>query len=212
MPAPQPKRTIVNWIVDRNPFSLPKPPEWFLRQLALFDDQLVIIPSRYEYVYRLMRRRKLTAIVPNQKLAPDLDTSNSDFALAAEYKLVPVQTILPTAQWGETIFSWLRDRDIWTHGGATAAADALDAQDQAKRDQQQAKMLDELDQLSSSTYFAYKRRTGQTTFVNDPTRRTPLPLRQRPGSGTGGSSANGAKRGSGSPASANSSRIVIAAA
>lgn len=209
MPAAVTPVAVRNWIRDRNPFGLSKPPEWFLRQLALFDDQLVIVPSRMEYVYRLARRRTLTALVPNQRLQPDLDTSNADFALMATYKLVPVTTILPTATWGESIFRWLRERDIWAHGGAAKAADLLDAQDKARRDQQQAKMLDELDQLHSSTYFAYKRRIGETVFVNES--RTPAPPARRPGFPPRIPLGAGAKRGSGSPAPVNPSRIIEAA-
>lgn len=107
---------MVNYIVDENKFKLAGPPTWWLRKLWDFDSSLVVVPSRQDCVYRLAQKRKLNlpAHIVNDALF-----NQSDTQMLASYSLVPVTTIIATANWSNPyMFVELSNRAPWRQGGA----------------------------------------------------------------------------------------------
>src|SRR5436309_869844 len=116
-----------NYIPDVNKFKLAGPPEWWLRKLWDFDSSLVVVPSRQDCVYRLAQRRKLK--LPDD-VVNDVLFKESDTRMLASYGLIPVTSILATANWSNPmLFQELSNRAPWRLGGGEKVADMLDAQD-----------------------------------------------------------------------------------
>lgn len=105
-----------NYIVDVNRFKLAGPPTWWLKKLWDFDPSLVVVPSRQDCIYRLAQRRPLK--LP-EHITNDALFNQSDTKMLASYNLVPVTTILSTANWSNPLmFEELRQRAPWRMGGA----------------------------------------------------------------------------------------------
>lgn len=105
-----------NFIWGENPFKLSGPPDHFLRSLSEFDRSLVVIPSKQGFYYRLAQRRPptLSAKIVNEALFKESDTK-----MLASHGLIPVTTILATANWSNPLlFEELRHRAPWRLGGA----------------------------------------------------------------------------------------------
>lgn len=132
-----------NFFWGENPFKLAGPPEHFLRGLYEFDRSLVVIPSKQGFYYRLAQRRppSLSADIVNQSLFKESDTK-----MLASYGLVPVTTILSTANWSNPLlFEALRSRAPWRLGGAKQVIDTIEGrehQDELKVREQNSEMLD----------------------------------------------------------------------
>jgi len=158
---------IVNWLPDQNRFSLPKPPDWFLGALAGYDDQLVLIPSRQQPLYRMARRSKMRPGSPvrvgNQSMKrmniTDFDHSEDTRMLYARC-LVPVLTLQPWVTWNLDLIGILRSRDIWAHGGSKAVADQLDAADEAERQRLDKEAEDQLLYRLGDAYRSIQYREG----------------------------------------------------
>lgn len=155
MTEPQTPR---NFIRDANRFNLEIPPTWWLQGLAEYDDQLVVVPSRTDPVYRLCRRTRNT---PGLQAIAIVDR-HADTAMMYEYKLVPVTSILVRGlAWDlVNIIESLRSRDIWLHGGPEAVADALDAQDERERQNRRAAIRDDIGQRAKDAYRSMLARIG----------------------------------------------------
>lgn len=129
-----------NWVPDKNRFSLPSPPEWFLRALSDYDDQLVVIPSRQVSVYRIARRSKqqpgsdINIGAQSKRMnITDFDHSE-DTKMLYSLRLVPVLTLQPWVTWNLDLIGILRSRDITAQGGWEKVADQLDkAEEQEKQ-------------------------------------------------------------------------------
>ena len=158
----------VNWIPGKNPFQLLAPPNWFLDDLWVFDDQLVIVPSQVQAVYRITRRTRRSAGLRRiATLAQGMDI-HPDTKLMADQRLVPVATLAPTLGWSSQILVELARRDVWRAGGPKAAADILDAQDKAREQSIDAKCVDELTERVNRSYESYRYRTGQRLSLTTP--------------------------------------------
>jgi len=174
-----------NWIGDQNRFGLASPPTWWLQRLADFDNQLVIIPSRQEPVYRIARRRQFSPGIGTLAL---LDTQR-DTAMLASYGLVPVTTMIRYAQRWEidSLLQKLRDRDTWALSGgpmsgrsaaerAERVVGAIEQQEDALAAKERQRMRDDLDYRGKDAWKSYQARTGQRTRLADqPTRKSPAP-------------------------------------
>src|SRR3990167_2009395 len=131
-----------NYIPDVNRFKLAGPPRWFLGQLWSFDPSLVIVPSRQGYYYRLAQRRKLQ--LP-EHIVNEALWQHSDTQMLASYSLVPVTTILATANWGNPlIFTDLAQRAPWRMGGANKVIETIEAQEKKTEMDQQAQIDERL--------------------------------------------------------------------
>lgn len=152
-----------NYIETTNPFGLAKPPDWFLRDLAAQDPELVIFPSMVQPFYRVARRTKRSpGIVAIQTVMAD---KAADTRLLVAEKLVPVTDIYPKPHWGPLILAELRARDIWAAGGADKACDRLEAQEAAREASLDRSMQDELDRRNTSAYFGLQSRQGERVFL-----------------------------------------------
>lgn len=118
-----------NYIKDENPFNLAGPPTWWLKKLWEFDDSLVVLPSRMNYLYRLAQKRKPS---PSADVVNSVLYKESDTQMLSNYNLVPVTTILATANWSNPfLFEELRRRAPWRNGGAQACIERVEADEAA---------------------------------------------------------------------------------
>ena len=157
---------MLNFIRDENPFNLAGPPAWFLQRLREFDDSLVIVPSRQGFMYRLAQRRP---IKPTEHKVQQAMWHYTDTRMLARYGLVPVTTILATANWSNPyLFVALANRAPWRLGGANKVVASLEQQEQAARDAIQAKTDEHLTGLGKDGWQLYRNKIGlgRTIFTN----------------------------------------------
>jgi hypothetical protein len=162
-----------NYIPDVNPFSLAGPPTWWLKKLWDFDASLVVVPSRQGFYYRLAQRR-----TPNltTDIIKDALFAESDTKMLARYALVPVTTILSTANWGNPyLFEELRRRAPWRLGGADAVNHMLDEQDRKDDLDLRAKTDAHLTALGKDAWGLYNKKIGKRTHMWSPTVKPPAP-------------------------------------
>lgn len=155
-----------NYIPDINPFSLAGPPKWWLQKLWIFDSSLVVVPSRQGFHYRLAQRRKpnLSVDIVNDALFNESDTK-----MLARYSLVPVTTILATANWGNPyLFEELRNRAPWRLGGAQKVADTLDDEDAKTELATQVKLNEHLTSLGKDAWGLYNKKIGVRSHMYIP--------------------------------------------
>lgn len=149
---------VANYIQDVNKFKLAGPPRWFLAQLWEFDESLVIIPSRQGFYYRLAQRRKLR--LP-EHVTNDALWNQSDTQMLASYGLVPVTTILATANWSNPlIFKDLAERAPWRMGGAEKVIRDIEGREQDIEHAKQAKTDEHLSYLSKDAWKLYRKKIG----------------------------------------------------
>ena len=134
-----------NYIVDVNKFKLAGPPKWWLSKLWDFDASLVVVPSRQDCVYRLAQRRKLK--LP-EHIINDALFNQSDTQMLASYSLIPVTTIIATANWSNPyLFVELANRAPHRNGGAEKIINTIEsneAMEETKRNAQTDEMLTEV--------------------------------------------------------------------
>ena len=149
---------LTNYIRDENRFRLAGPPPWWLKQLFDFDDSLVVVPSRQQMVYRLAQRRKLQL---SDKITQDSLFKESDTQMLASYGLVPVTSILATANWSNPyLFRELRNRAPWRLGGAEKVNAMLDAEDLRDELDKKAKTNEHLNYLGKDAWKYYNKKIG----------------------------------------------------
>jgi len=157
---------VVNYIVDTNPFSLAGPPKYWLRQLWDFDNSLVVLPSRQGFYYRLAQRRNpnLSADIVNDALFKESDTK-----MLARYCLVPVTTILATANWSNPyMFEELRRRAPWRMGGAEKVSNELEDQELKDEFDKRMKTDEHLTYLAKDSWNLYKKKIGLQSHMYIP--------------------------------------------
>jgi hypothetical protein len=117
---------LTNYIEDRNPFQMARPPAWWLEGLYNFDDQLVILPSRermgvYWIARRVSRLRTLTdAAVFHPKVQEQVDTARLDTAMFLTYGVERVVDIVnySASAWSlDRTLRWLTEHDTWAVEG-----------------------------------------------------------------------------------------------
>lgn len=151
---------IINGVLRvTNPFGVQEPPAWWLREMQLFDDRLVIFPSQKRATMILARK----ATRSRGESVHDIKgvTQNPDTLLMAEHRLVRVCEILPGVIWDMRVFAKLAAHDIQRLGGATRVADMLDARDEKRRESIERTQQDDLHAISGDAYRAYKTRLGE---------------------------------------------------
>lgn len=152
-----------NWLCEpgRNPFNLQPPPESFLRELAVFDPDIVIFPSATEYGYWLTRRRRHTA-----GISTVLNT-DKDSAIMARHGLIPVACFGGHLTWGSHVLQWLSDRDLWKHGGAKKAVEGIEERENALEVAAQKALTAENQARARSMWRTYHTRAGSRLSLND---------------------------------------------
>lgn len=155
-----------NYIVDENRFHLAGPPMWWLQKLWDFDSSLVVIPSRQQYVYRLAQRRKLQLPegIVNEALLKE-----NDSRMLASYGLIPVTTILPTANWSNPyLFVELANRAPHRLGGADKVNAMLEAQDAQAEIAKQQQTEEHLRYLGKDAWGLYNKKIGTRSHMYIP--------------------------------------------
>lgn len=157
------KKSPSNWLCEpgRNPFNLLAPPASFLRELAIYDADLVIAPSTREYGYWLLRKRRKTKGITT---VLDMD---KDTALMARHGLIPVTVFGGSVTWGPQVLQWLADRDTWRHGGAEKAADILEEHERHAEKTLQKDLDSENVARARSMWRTYHTRAGSRLSLND---------------------------------------------
>jgi hypothetical protein len=171
-----------NYITDRNPFSLAKPPSWWLRGLHAFDHDLVILPSRRKMLFVVARRRRLSrslGAAVDRKLALADPDHTFDSALCDTYGLIYVTSLLCTGGWTEANLQIMLDaldrRDTWKHGGpldddaqrkalfegGSRLAKQLDQQDEDARQHINRAVRDDLYQATGDAWRSRQARRGE---------------------------------------------------
>lgn len=150
---------MTNYDPTENPWNLDPPPEWVLRQLAVYDDQLVLLPGITEPLYRLARRS-------HAKLVPLVQ--GGEVQRMIRLGVVPVTSVKKNPNWFE-LFQWLKDHDIWANGGWEKVADQLDEFDQRQSLDTDERQLDDVGHLAAEAWFAKQLRSGEVTFVQGTT-------------------------------------------
>ena len=157
---------MTNWIRDLNRFSLAGPPTWWLKQLWTFDPSLVVVPSRQGFYYRLAQHRPLN--LP-EHIVNDLLFKESDTQMLASHSLVPVTTILATANWSNPyLFVELANRAPWRMGGAAKVNHMLEDQDRNKRQVCQQKVDEMTTYLARDAWNFYRQKAGLRTHMWSP--------------------------------------------
>lgn len=172
---------MTNYIPDQNRFKLAGPPDWWLRGLWEFDNSLVVIPSRMGFYYRLAQRRKLKL---SEDIVNDALFKESDTQMLASYGLVPVTTILATANWSNPLlFEELRRRAPWRMGGADKVSQMLEEQDAKDELDKRAKTDEHLTHLAKDSWGLYNKKIGLRTHMYSPKVRRdgPAPEPKAPG-------------------------------
>lgn len=135
------------------------PPAWWLHELELFDDRLVIFPSQQKMTFVLARRAtRSKGESPHDAKGV---TQNPDTLIMATHRLVRVCEILPGVIWDQRVFQKLAAHDIQRLGGATAVADRLDAMDAARDAKIRKDQDDEVTARARAGYLGYKTRIGE---------------------------------------------------
>lgn len=151
---------IINGVLRcANPFQVVEPPAWWLRDMLLFDDRLVIFPSQKRATMILARKATKSAGEPLHDLKGL--TQNPDTILMAEHRLVRVCEILPGVLWDQRVFQKLAAHDIQRLGGATKVADLLDDRDATNRARIDRQQADDLHAISMDAYRGMKHRIGE---------------------------------------------------
>lgn len=149
---------MTNYIPDTNRFHLAGPPSWWLAKLWDFDSSLVVIPSRQQCLYRLAQRRKLSL---REDITNNALFNESDTRMLASYGLIPVTSILPTANWSNPyLFEELANRAPHRQGGADAAIRKVE--DQELKDEFDKRQLtdEQLTYLSKDAWKYYNKKIG----------------------------------------------------
>jgi hypothetical protein len=147
-----------------NPFQIAEPPDWWLREMDLFDPKLVVFPSQKRMTFILARRCTRT----KGESPHDVKglSQNPDTILMASNRLIKVCEILPGVIWDQRIFQKLAAHDIERQGGASEVANKLDAMDLKKRETDQRVQEAEVAARASDAYKAYAYKTGARISLN----------------------------------------------
>ena len=161
-----------NYIRDINKFQLAGPPDYFLRQLWDFDPSLAIVPSRQGFYYRLAQRRKLN--LP-EKVVNEVLREEADTRMLATHGLVPVTTILSTANWSNPlIFVELARRAPWRNGGADKYTQMVEDQDYKDRLDKAVQQDANLTDLAKDSWKYYQKKVGLRSHMYSPKTKGPL--------------------------------------
>jgi hypothetical protein len=157
---------VYNYIPDLNPFSLAGPPQWWLSKLRDFDDSLYVLPSRQGFYYRLAQKRRLN--LPDH-IINDALFKESDTKMLARYSLVPVTTILATANWSNPfLFEELRRRAPWRLGGAEKVSKELEDQELKDEFDKRQKTDEMLTDVSKDAWRLYQKKIGVRSHMYSP--------------------------------------------
>lgn len=185
-----------NYIAADNPFKLAGPPAYWLRALWEFDSSLVVMPSKQSFCYRVCQRRPPSFSV---QMTNDILKEDADARMMAAQHVIPVTSLLSTANWSEfpKHMEALRQRAPWRMGGAQHVTDSLEQAEwveEQKRKQQFEQ--DVLNPLSKDAWNLYNKKLGLRSHMYSPTTKTNRPAQAAPKVGVAKAPPAGVKVGS----------------
>ena len=164
---------LANYIEATNPFQLGGPPKWFLRQLYDFDPSLVLIPSKQGFYYRLAQRRPMQLPI---NIVNDVMKEQADTQMLASRGLVPITTVLATANWSNPLFFVeLQRRAPWRMGGAQKFEQMVNAQEQQEQVDKAVHQDEYLTYLSKDAWNLYLKNIGVRSHMWSPTVKSKAP-------------------------------------
>lgn len=165
-----------NWYADVNRFGLPAPGEWWLKLLSEYDDQLVVIPSRVDLVYRLTRRvRREARLGLNAMIVHE----HPDTVMMIQYGVVPVTSLVRWSIQSDKVIRDLMARDTWrvfgkpvldAHDAQKATdmvIDRLDAADAAVKAEDDRRGDDMIDAAGSDAFRSLQHRKGERVSMRE---------------------------------------------
>lgn len=157
---------MVNYIPDLNPFHLSGPPKWWLERLWDFDSSLCVLPSRQGFYYRLAQKRPPS--LPT-KVVEDILKEQGDTRMLSSYNLIPVTTILATANWSNPLM-WedLRQRAPWRMGGAQKVINEIETREKMEDLNRRAQTDELLTYLGKDAWGLYKKKIGTRSHMYSP--------------------------------------------
>ena len=107
----------------------------------------------------------------------DVLKEDSDTKMLASYSLVPVTTILSTANWSNpVIFEELRRRAPWRMGGAKKFTALVEGQDREEDLKKRLVQEEHLDYLSSDAWKYYNKLIGLRSHLYSPKTKSTAPV------------------------------------
>ncbi len=158
------------WIPDTNRFGLPKPPAWFLKALANFDDQLVIIPGRKERCYYLARRKHMSAGLGDVAMFDNTHPDTNMFVVHGVLPIAPLvfkdEAIVFTQKGVADLIAELKRRDNWAVSGGrdgdpAKIYEALEYEENREAAKRRSNLWDDFHHRGRDAYRSLKARTGQ---------------------------------------------------
>jgi hypothetical protein len=156
-----------NYIVDENPFKLAGPPDYWLQALWDFDKDLVVLPSKMGFFYRVAIKRP-----PNHTLQmiEEMRKEDADARMMAVHHVVPVTTLLATANWSQypMHMEMMRQRAPWRMGGHEEVNKRIEAQEAEDEIRKQAELDAKLDDISKDAWGLYLKKLGLRSHMYIP--------------------------------------------
>jgi hypothetical protein len=156
-----------NYIVDANPFKLAGPPDYWLQALWDFDQSLVVMPSKMGFYYRIGQRRPPSHTL---KMVEEMRKEDADAIMMAKHRLVPVTTLLSTANWSQfpMHMEMLRQRAPWRMGGADEVNRRLEQQEREDEIAKQARIDQNLTDTAKDAWGLYLKKIGVRSHMYIP--------------------------------------------
>lgn len=152
-----------NWLGAQNRWRMVRPPVHWLLKLWNYDPELRVLPGITAQVYRIARRTR-RQIITTAVFGNDHETGRM-----RREKLLPIVSLIPTIEWNDDFFQWLRDHDTWVHTNAYKdVADCVEEVERAEEDRKQRESDDDGDVRGRAAWRALQLRTGQKVFVHEP--------------------------------------------
>jgi hypothetical protein len=133
-------------------------PDWFLKELKIFDPLLRVRWSARMELWHI-ERRVMRGLHPGTIKTDEWH----DEYIRARDGYVHVCSV-PPGKLTPHVFERLKAADLWSHGGWKKVADQLDEFDQVEEEKKWEVFSRDLTDLSKSVYDLLKLRDGRTVF------------------------------------------------
>jgi hypothetical protein len=133
-------------------------PEWFVKELNVFDPDLRLRWSSKMNLWQLERKIARSKIIDTSKK----DTYDDDYIRARE-GFILVALIEPD-KFSRNIFSILRASDLWSNGGWESMAQYIEDMEAQEEEKKWADFSDELKYQARDMYEFLKIREGRTIY------------------------------------------------
>lgn len=135
-------------------------PKWFINEMKAFDSELRVRWSIKMNVFQLERRIANSKIIDTSKT----DSFDDDYVRAKDgYILV---ALIDSRSFNRSIFTTLRECDLWTKGGWEAMAAHIEDLEAREEAQKWEVFSNEIKDHTKELYDFLKIRDGRTVLLN----------------------------------------------